>query len=221
MFVRDRMTPSPVTITSKTPFQDALKLMQEHGFRRLPVVDDAGKLLGIVAERDLLYASPSPATSLSVWELNYLLSKLKIERLMTKDVITTTPDALIEDAACLMVQHKIGALPVVDENDHVVGIITETDVFKSFVNVYRGDRSGLRLTLRVPDRKGILAELSQAIFDMDGDIVSISSFYDEKAGHYGLVIKVKEVSKDQLIDKIEELGDQVLDAREVEYPTCP
>ena len=220
MFVRDRMTPSPVTITPKTPFQDALKMMQEHGFRRLPVVDDTGKLTGIVAERDLLYASPSPATSLSMWELNYLLSKLKIERLMTKNVVTTTPDALIEDAACLMVKHKIGALPVVDQDNHVIGIITETDVFKSFVNVYRGDRSGLRLTLKVPDRKGILAELSQAIFDMDGDIVSISSFYNEKTNDYGLVIKVKGISQDQLIDKIEALGDQVIDAREVEYPVC-
>ena len=108
MFVRDKMSSPVVTVPPEMPFQDALRLMQEKNFRRLPVVDEKGKLVGIVAERDLLYASPSPATSLSVWEMNYMLSKIKINRLMSPEVITTTPDTTIEDAAHLMVKNRIG-----------------------------------------------------------------------------------------------------------------
>jgi len=108
MFVRDRMSSPPVTITPDTPFQDGLKLMNDHGFRRLPVVDKKGELVGIVSERDLLYASPSPATSLSVWEITYLLSKVRVREIMTTEVITTTPDTPIEDAAHLMAVNKSG-----------------------------------------------------------------------------------------------------------------
>jgi acetoin utilization protein AcuB len=216
MLVKDRMNSPAVTIAPETPFQDALKVMHDHQFRRLPVLDKAGRLVGIVSERDLMYASPSPATSLSVWELNYLLSKLQVERLMTKKVITTTPDSFIEDAARLMAENRIGGLPVVDGENRVVGVITETDIFCTFVQMYRGGHAGLRLTLQVPDRKGVLAELSKAVFDLDGDIVSVSSIYDENSEAYVLVIKVLGVNKDQLIDALEALGDHVVDAREVE-----
>jgi len=215
MFVRDRMSSEPITITPDTPFQDALKLMHEHRFRRLPVVDKHGKLVGIVSERDLLYASPSPATSLSVWELNYLLSKLEVQEIMTKDVITTTPGTPIENAARLIVDNKIGGLPVVDEDNRVVGVITETDIFKTFVEMFGGRQSGLRLSLEVPERKGVLAELARTIFDMGGNIVSVGSFYGDTPGERELVIKVRDVSRDQLVDTLEALGDHVLDARDV------
>jgi acetoin utilization protein AcuB len=209
------MSSEPITITPDTPFQDALKLMHEHRFRRLPVVDKHGKLVGIVSERDLLYASPSPATSLSVWELNYLLSKLEVQEIMTKDVITTTPGTPIENAARLIVDNKIGGLPVVDEDNRVVGVITETDIFKTFVEMFGGGHSGLRLSLEVPERKGVLAELARTIFDMGGNIVSVGSFYGDTPGERELVIKVRDVSRDQLVDTLEALGDHVLDARDV------
>ena len=147
MFVRDRMSSPAVTITPDTPFQDALKLMHDRRFRRLPVVNKRGKLIGIVSERDLLYASPSLATSLSIWEITYLLSKIQVREIMTKEVITTMPDTPIEDAAHLMADNKIGGLPVVDERNRVVGVITETDIFKTFVEMFAGGHSGLRLTL--------------------------------------------------------------------------
>jgi len=215
MFVRDRMSTPAVTIRPGTPFQDALNLMRERQFRRLPVVDENGKLVGIVSERDLLYASPSPATSLSVWELTYLLSKLHVKELMTRDVITTTPDSFIEDAARLMAESKIGGLPVVDGQGRVVGVITETDIFKTFVGIYRAGYSGLRVTLRIPDRRGVLAELSNAISELGGNVVSVSSLHDDATGDYLLVIKVQEVNKDQLVDTLEALGDHVIDAHEV------
>lgn len=135
MLVQDRMSTPAITVTPETPFQEALKLMQTRKIRRLPVVDSAGHLVGIVSERDLLHASPSPATSLSVWELNYLLWRLTVHELMTEKVVTVTPQTPLVEAARLMVEKKIGGLPVVDESDRVVGVITETDIFETFVEM--------------------------------------------------------------------------------------
>lgn len=162
MFVRDRMSSPVVTIKPDTPFQDALKVMQDHQVRRLPVLDDESELVGIVSERDLLYASAARDSSLRVWEvihllsklperevmtqdgitvttelcaweLAYLLSRLQIGEIMTRNVITTMPDTPIEDAARLMVENKVGGLPVVGEDGHIVGVVTETDLIQALV----------------------------------------------------------------------------------------
>jgi acetoin utilization protein AcuB len=132
------MSSPAVTIRPDTPFQDALKLVRDRQFRRLPVVDHKGRLIGIVSERDLLHAAPSSATSLSIWELHYLLAKIQVEEIMTKDVITTRPGEPIQDAARLLVTHRIGGLPVVDAHGAVVGVITETDIFRAFVEMLAG-----------------------------------------------------------------------------------
>ena len=112
MLVGERMTKRPITVDPETPFEDALHLMRREKIRRLPVVGKKGKLVGIVTEKDLLYASPSPATSLSIYELHYLLSKLKVHEVMTKEVITVTEYTPLEEAARIMADNKIGALPV-------------------------------------------------------------------------------------------------------------
>jgi len=216
MFVRDHMVSPVVTVAPDLPFQDALKLMQDGKLRRLPVVDEQGKLMGIVAERDLLYASPSPATTLSVWELTYILSKIKVEELMTKKVVTTTPDTPIEDAASLMVEKDVGGLPVVDEENKPVGIITAQDIFTTLVELFGGGQPGLRLTLEVPNAKGVLAGLSTTIFDLDGNIASVGTFpIKDDPDLTGLVLKVQSVSQNQLVDALEKLGDHVIDARDV------
>lgn len=215
MFVRDRMSSPVVTITPKTPYQDALKLMRDHQFRRLPVVNRRGKLVGIVSERDLLYAAPSSATTLSVWEISYLLSKIQVRGLMTRNVITTTPGAPIEDAAHLMVVNKIGGLPVVDEHRRVVGIITETDIFVSFEEMFAGGHSGLRLTLKVREASDVLSELFKAISGVGGRVVSIGSFCGPVSGEQELVVKVKDVNWGQVLFALEALGDHVVDARDV------
>ncbi len=216
MFVRDRMTAPAVTVPPDTPFQDALMVMQENAFRRLPVIDKKGKLVGIIAERDLLYASPSQATSLSVWEMNYLLSKITVQELMTLEVITTTPDTTIEGAANLMVEKGVGGLPVIDEERRPVGMITETDIFKTLAEMFGASQAGLRLTLEVPRGKGVLAQLSKAIFELGGDITSIGSFpIPSRPQKDGLVMKVQEVSREDLLNAIEAMGDHVTDAREV------
>ncbi len=215
MFVRDRMSSPAVTVTPDTPFPEAMQLLRERKFRRLPVVDKDGKIVGIVSERDLLYASPSPASSLSIWEMNYLLAQLKIEEIMTKKVITTTPDTPIEEAAHLMVTNKVGGLPVVDEENKVVGVITETDIFKTFVEMLGGGEKGLRIYLQVPEGKGVLAQLASAITELGGNIVSVGTFYGASPEERHLLIKVRGVAKDQLVDTLEALGDHVLDAREL------
>ena len=134
MKIREYMSTPVITIKKQTGVQDALRIMRMQRIRRLPVVDDSNHLIGIVSERDLLYASPSPATSLSVWELNYLLAALEVGSLMSRNVFSTTPDATLQSAARLMLQHKIGGLPVVDRNQCVVGVITESDIFRAFLD---------------------------------------------------------------------------------------
>ena len=129
--VRDWMTPNPITIDIKTTLPEAHKLMKECRIRRLPVVDH-GKVVGILTQGDIREASPSDATSLSIFELNYLLAKLNVEKIMTRDPITITPGATIREAAQIMLEHKIGGLPVI-ENERLVGIITESDIFRVLV----------------------------------------------------------------------------------------
>ena len=214
MFVHDRMSSPAVVVQEKESFQDALRLMRERQCRRLPVVDQKGKLVGIVSERDLLYASPSEATSLSIWEVHYLLAKLRVKEIMTPEVITTTPDTPIEDAARLMVTHKIGGLPVVDGRQELVGVITETDIFHAFVEMLAGGHPGVRLTLEVPEGKGVLLELCRTILDLGGSIMSVGSFEGHRADSRGLVVKVRDVEGGELVRAFDTLGDHLVDARE-------
>jgi len=215
MLVKERMTTPAVVVQADTPFQEALKLMRDNKFRRLPVVDRDGVLVGIVSERDLLHASPSPATTLSVWEVNYLLWKLKVADIMTHHVLTIDPESPLEDAASLMVSRKIGGMPVVDNQNHVLGVITETDIFRAFVEMMGGGQKGLRLTLQVPAGSGTLARLSKAIFEAGGNILSVGSLNRETDSQRELIVKVRGVAKDKIVDVLESLGDHVVDAREV------
>jgi len=137
MKVSERMTQPVITAPPDMPIQEALNLMREKGIHRLPVVNSKGQLRGIVSDRDLLHASPSDATSLSVWELNYLLSKVTLRDVMTKSVITVEGDSRIRETARIMVDKKIHGLPVMD-GENVVGIITETDLFKVLVDLLEG-----------------------------------------------------------------------------------
>ncbi len=140
MLVRDWMTANPISVTSSTPVLEAHRLMRDGNFRRLPVVDK-GVLVGIVTDRDLRDASPSKATTLSVFELNYLLSKLTVGKVMTSPVYTVGPDDRIETAALLMSQRKLSGLPVVEDGT-VIGILTITDLLDAFVNLLALEEGG-------------------------------------------------------------------------------
>jgi|SRR5690606_15544756 len=133
MKVSDVFTRGAIVVEPNTSAPQARKIMEEHKIRRLPVVDE-GKLVGIITLTDLLKAAPSPATSLSIWELHYLLDRVKVSEIMTRDVVTTTPDTDLRQVANIMAERKIGGLPVV-ENGEVVGMITESDVFRALVKL--------------------------------------------------------------------------------------
>jgi acetoin utilization protein AcuB len=214
MLVSERMSKNPYTIQADTPVEEALKRMREVHVRRFPVLDKSGKLVGIIAEKDLLYASPSPATSLSIYEMHYLLSKLTVGEVMIKDVITVTEDMPVEDAARIMTDHKIGSLPVVREGQ-LVGIITETDLFKLFLELLGARKKGVRLTMLVPDVKGELAKITTAIAQRGGNIIALGTFLGEDPTNLLVTVKVNDVPKDTLVAMLKPLVVSILDAREV------
>ena len=213
MLVRERMSTQPVTIAADVPITEALRVMRQNQVRRLPVLDAGGKLVGIVSEKDLLYASPSPATSLSIYEMHYMLSRLKVTELMTPDPITITPDVLLEEAAIIMADSKIGGLPVV-EDGNLMGIITETDIFKVFLELLGAREKGLRLTLRIPERMGEMARITTAIAQLGGNILALGTFLGDDPTTAIVTVKVVDVPADQLEVAMQELDLEVVDIRE-------
>jgi len=173
MLIRERMTKDPVCIEPSVSVLDALAILKKHNIRRLPVCE-RGRLVGLVTQMDLLKASPSEATSLSVWELNYLISKTTVSDIMARRPVTVTPDMPVEEAAMIMRDKRIGGLPVV-EGDKLVGIITETDIFDAFVDLVGVRRGGVRVTLMLQDRVGSLAEIAKIAEEHAVNILSVST----------------------------------------------
>ncbi|MGW8144512.1 MAG: CBS and ACT domain-containing protein [Anaerolineales bacterium] len=201
-----------ITVSPNTPMQEAHKLMRDERIRRLPVVDNNGKLVGIVSESDLLNAAPSDATTLSVWEMNYLLSKITVKEIMTRNVITAHPDTPLEDAARKMVDNKIGGLPVVRNGD-VVGIITETDLFKIFLELLGARESGIRLSVLIPHVPGSLAQLTKTIFESDGNIVALGQFLGESSENREVTMKVRNIDQSALEELVKPNVERIIDIR--------
>ena len=216
MYVREYMTPNPVTITSDVSVPQALRIMRDKKVRRLPVLDGKGKLVGIVSDKDLLHASPSPATSLAVWEMNELLAKLKVEKVMAREVITVSEDLPLEEAARIMVDRRIGGLPVMREQT-LAGIITETDLFKVLLELLGGRRSGMRVTVSVAGAKGTLAKVANAVFDAGGDIVGlgISEVSGSRGLQWEIMLKVQDASKEKLVEALKPVVEEIVEVREV------
>lgn len=202
MLVRDRMTADPITITSETSFPDAFRILREKGIRHLPVVDKKRRLVGVLARTDLLHASPSKATSLSYFELTYLLANLHVRQVMSTPPITVSEDAPLEEAARVMVQKKIGCLPVMREGD-LVGLITETDIFKTFVEILGGEEASLRVTVRVRDVRGELARVAGVIARHGGNICAVARFRGAASGHCFITFRLEGVDEKSLIPALE------------------
>lgn len=205
MLVRDRMTRSVVTVEPKTTIFDALAIMKNKHIRRLPVLKGR-RVAGIVTWTDLMRASPSPATSLTVWEIPYLLMKAPVSEVMTRPVLTIASAATIEDAAVLMRRHKIGGLPVVDQGQ-LTGIITESDVFDAFIDLMGLRRGGARLTIEVADRVGALHEVVRAIRDCSINIHSLAAYPTNGAGQ--VVVRVDTPYPLHLVQTLTERGIKV------------
>jgi acetoin utilization protein AcuB len=205
MFVGERMSRPVISVSPDNPINEVLAMFRNEHIRRAPVMKD-GKLVGIVSERDLLNASPSSATTLSVWELNYLISKVTIKNVMSKKVITVDVDTPIEEAAKIMADKKIGGLPVVSAGK-VVGMITETDLFKILLELMGARQKAMRVTVTVPDRPGELAKITKAIATNGGDFISFGIFSGPDTDSRVVTFKAQGIKK----EKIKEvLGDIVL-----------
>lgn len=211
MLVSERMSHPVITVSPDTPIMDALRLMESEHIRRAPVIKD-GKLVGIVAQKDLLNASPSPVTSLSVWEIHDLVSKITIKRVMTPKVITIQEDTPLEEAARLMADHRIGGLPVL-HGDKITGIITETDLFKIFLELLGAREKGVRLSMLVTNQPGEIAKISQAIFEIGGNIVALGAFAGDDLSTSVVTMKVVGPSPEQLKTTIEPLVVRLKDIR--------
>ena len=213
MLVGERMSHPIISMAPDMPVHDALNMFKRERIRRAPVVKE-GKMVGIVSDKDLLNASPSPASSLSVWEMNYLLSKITVSEVMTKKVITVTEDTPIEEAARIMADNKIGGLPVMRDS-HVVGIITETDLFKVFLELMGARENGVRVTALIDEKPGQLAKITDAIANAGGNFVAFGQFAGEDPSTRLVTFKVAGLKKDEVKKAISEITKEIWDIREV------
>lgn len=211
MLVSDRMKQPVLSIKSDMPIHEALSIMKREQIRHIPVLQD-GKLVGLVTNEDLFYASPSPATSLSIWDMNYLISKVTVKEVMTENVITVTEDTPIEEAALIMAEHKIGCVPVM-RNDELVGIITETDLFKIFPELFAVHQSGIRATFLVKEEPGQLAKVTKIIADRGGNFISFVQFAGEGQDNRLVTIKVNGLSMADMRNCLDPIVVKVVDIR--------
>lgn len=211
MFVGERMSHPVITIPPDMSIIDALSLMKRERIRRTPVVD-GGELVGIISDKDLLNASPSPATSLSIWEMNYLLSKITVQDVMTRDVLTVSEDTPIEEAARIMADSKIGGLPVMRAGQ-VVGIITETDLFKIFLELMGAREQGVRVTVEVENKPGELARLTQQVASLGGNFIAFGQFMGDEPTNQVVTFKVAGLGESEVRQTLETIAAKVVDIR--------
>lgn len=208
MFVKDHMTANPITITPETPIFQALEIMTRKKVRHLPVLDKSGRVVGLVTERGLLQVSPSPATTLSVYELNYVLAKVTVKEALVKNPISVDPELPIEEAAQIMHEKKIGSL-LVTQDDRLVGILTQTDVIASVVRLFGLHKAGTRLVIETRDRTGLLADLTKILKDMNINIRSVATM-EVEPGHYHLMLRVSLADAGPLVAELESKGFNVV-----------
>jgi len=204
MRVKNRMTPNPIVATPKTNYNQALRLMQQNHIKHLPVVDTHDKLVGIVTRGDMLRAEPSPVTTLSVYEIASLLEKVTMDKIMTSPVYAVEEACSITNAANFMLTNEVDCLPVVRDGK-LVGIITDTDIFKTFVEITGGTQSGSRIEARMPDQKGQLAPFIQALSNADSYIVSVAITYEESGSYGNVDVKERGGNEDKIRAELEKL----------------
>jgi acetoin utilization protein AcuB len=209
MLVRDKMSKNPITTRPDASVPDALKVMQGSKIRQLPVLDEHGHMVGIVSMVDLFRVSPSPATSLSVWEVDYLLEKITVEKVMTSKVITVTEETPVEEAGRILADNAISGLPVM-RGDELVGIITESHLFHVLMELFGARRPGVRVMAKATYEKGALAKLANAVAAAGGKFVAFGLHPDSET----FTFKVQDVTKEKVLEAIKPLVKEILDARE-------
>ena len=213
MIIARRMTRNPVTATPDMSVGEASDLMKREKIHRLPVLDKDKNLVGVVTEKDVLHASPSPASSLSIHEMAYLLSKLKVKDLMTRDVVTITEDTTVEEAARLMVDQDLSCLPVV-QGTKLVGIVTKSDMFRILLELFGARHYGVRMSFLVEDKPGTIAKISAVLADKGLDIVSFGTFTGTDPTNAICTIKVEGCGQNELVQLMRPMVREILDVRE-------
>ena len=200
MLVKNWMSKKAITIEAKDSMQRAVSLMKEHKIRMLPVMK-GGKLVGVVSDSDLRKASASDATMLDVHEMLYLISKIKVKDIMTKDPFTVSPDCTVEETAELLMEHKISGVPVVVEGGKVVGVITRDDLFKVLISLSGLGKHGIQFAFQIDDRAGSIKELTDVIRDHNGKLASILSSYEGvPAGFRNVYIRIYDLPREELAE---------------------
>ena len=212
MLVGERMTHPVITVREDVPIMDAYELMKNEKIRQLPVVDQKGGLVGILSEREILHASPSQATSLSVWEVNYLMSKVTVDEIMTSEVITVDVDTPLEEAARILAENKLGGLPVMRDG-RLAGIVTETDLFKVFLELFGAHEPGIRMTVLVPNQPGELSKLTAAIFKAGGNVLALGTSRGEDTSTEEVTFKVEGVKQTELKEAVKPHVKKIIDVR--------
>jgi len=214
MIIERRMTRNPVTATPDMSIAEASNLMKQEKVHRLPVLDREKHLVGIITEKDILYATPSPASSLSIHEMAYLLSKLTVKKLMSKNVVTITKDTTVEEAARMMVDQDLSSLPVL-EGDKLIGIVTKSDMFKILLELFGARHFGVRVSFVVEDKPGTIAKISQALSEQNIDIITFGTFMGTDPSNAICTIKVQGAPISKVVEIIKPYVSQLLDVREV------
>jgi acetoin utilization protein AcuB len=210
MYVGRIMNTYLMTVPPDTNLQKAKEIIDEKRIHHLLVVDKTGNLIGIVSDRDVKQSSASPATALSVHELNYLLTQLTVESIMAKKIITISPGTTIERAALIMQKNRINALPVI-EDEKLVGIITSTDVMRVLLRAIGFGEGSARFAVLVEDRVGIIAEVSRILKDQQISIRSLVTWPEKDySGIYQLVMRVASKDKDDAVSALSNQGFKVL-----------
>ncbi|MFZ5651821.1 MAG: CBS and ACT domain-containing protein [Bacillota bacterium] len=206
MFVKDCMSTSPITVTPSTPVLEALNVMRKNKIRQLPVTEK-DKLVGLVTERELLMVSPSPASTLSIYEMNYLMSKMVVKEVMVKNPVSVEPSTNIEEAALIMRDNKLGSL-LVTENNNLVGIITQTDVFDSLIRMFGLRKAGTRIVVETEDRVGALADIVDEVRSLGINLigVAINGKSDRKIQ---IMLRISTAEPAELVARIKEKGFEV------------
>ena len=195
MFVKDRMTPNPIFGSPDMAVTEAQNLMAENKIRHLPILDEDQKLVGLITQRSLESALPSDVSSFSRFEISYTLSQLKVHSIMIKDLFLVDPDTPIEDAALLMADKKLGALPVVKDGS-LIGIMSGEDLFIAMTDLLGTRKSGIRVTVEQPDQSGVIARLTTAIAEEGGYLSVCVGYYPQKTPDTWIsVCKIQNLSK--------------------------
>ncbi len=205
MRVRNRMTPSPITATLKTSYNEALRLMKQNHIQHLPILDEKGKPVGIVTQNDMLRTQPSPATTLSVYEIVSYLDDVTMESIMTSPVLAVEETCSITNAAKFMLASKIDSLLVMSEGS-LVGIITEADIFRTFIEITGGGQPGTRIEARLPNSKGHLAPFMQALSNAGSYIVSLAILNDENPDFGYMDVKERGGDEAAIRKELDKLG---------------